>query len=859
MALLERAQIELNDITDAQPAVLTLAANLSRVQTEDSGVYSPDYSKDNNLIITPTLYVGKEPGKIDPKHITYTTNNEDFVGTKDENSYTYTINQNLVKINSVIITATISDDALEGAGATAQIELVKLSSSSNKYTAIISSEDDKTIFTPTDRADIKLTAALYLGDEQISSGISYQWYKNGKSIDDDAAAKESTYTVKVDAINSMSNYYCIITAGSNSYPTSSITIMDKTDPYSAQIISSSGLIFTSNTEETTLTCKVYQSNVEIEDNIKYEWYKKSIDNIVPNETSSQLSIEADLSEQSVTYYCKATINETTTALAQISLMTAPKFNTVISPKQIFLPFKGDEYQGGDASYSLTFYLTATNGLKIPTDKYSIEAINLGTESSKCFGANGGASNEDTRTIAINRKENTTFSDFPDSEICSISYKYMGATFEEEFYFVKNVNGSDGSNGENGVGISRIDTKFTKSNIGNKNPDKIAEENGTEAKWFDRIEAIEQEYSQYNFLWIKTITYSTELDEDNNNNNKVLSTAYSVQRDGLVIENIMEQYAFGRYYSFFGYYVQRINYSEGIRVSITIKKDNEEQTKEIFDEEGEIIFNENGDILDRKNEIVFYNNDKIQLKNARLYKNAIWYSDLPLSSSVTVQTGEIEKDSLIDKLPEDSTFLKVGEELFDGESLWIRYQMVYSNGTYGETPPMPWEGMNGLRLTAANADIVCNNDSILSIVEQEYYDENYNKISLASYIEQLAKQVTVTFEKSQNLLTFFKMDAEGLGIGKSDSKYSSFMDNDSFDIRFYQNGFKPNLSEEENPSITISSFDKQGLITPQITLRDALDKKNNLSQDFIVVKGTNRGGWSWVRRVNTEAENNGNLY
>ena len=92
MALLERAQIELVDITDAQPAVLTLAANFSRIQTEENGIYSPNY-EDNNLIITSTLYVGKNKTPINGK-ISYQLNSDKFEGIQDGDNYIINKNKN---------------------------------------------------------------------------------------------------------------------------------------------------------------------------------------------------------------------------------------------------------------------------------------------------------------------------------------------------------------------------------------------------------------------------------------------------------------------------------------------------------------------------------------------------------------------------------------------------------------------------------------------------------------------------------------------------------------------------------------------------------------------------------------------
>lgn len=842
MALLERAQIELIDITDAQPAVLTLAANLSRVQTEDSGVYSPDYSKDNNLIITPTLYVGKEPGKIDPKHITYTTNNEDFVGTKDENSYTYTINQNLVKINSVIITATISDDALEGAGATAQIELVKLSSSSNKYTAIISSEDDKTIFTPTDRADIKLTAALYLGDEQISSGISYQWYKNGKSIDDDAAAKESTYTVKVDAINSMSNYYCIITAGGNSYPTSSITIMDKTDPYSSQIISSNGLIFTSATNTTTLTCNVYQSNKLMEDNsnIIYKWYKNSISDesaLIKTEATIEVTPQEE-NTSSVTYYCVASINGTETT-SQITLVISPAFEAVVEPKQIFIPFTENEYNG-ENSYQLTFYLQFLNSIaQADSDSVSVVLNSVGIYFSYDNGPikpNG----ENKYIITFTKNNEADFSQFPDSAICSINYAYRGVQQQQEFYFVKNVKGAngedgkDGENGKDGNGIDHIDISYARSNDGTRPPDDNVE--GGEINWYPSIDDIPEEKLKLQFLWEKKITHFTNGDQS--------EPEYSVSNNGREIEKIVEYYALGLYVNKTGVYVKEIKYNEnGIRDSVILE---DGQEKFIFDENGKLLLNENGDIIDASG-VVFSSDNYSSAVFARLYPEvAEWLDKVPMGNSEIVIAGQ-PQDTIVS--PEKTGIFIVASEQESSStnnSLWLKYQMIYSNGSFGETEAIPLEEMNDLRLSAYRAETIYNDDSIQSIVgtrEWKYSENGTIYEDFISYINQMPKEISMKVSHDE-FSTYFTLKEEGVRIGKTNSNFTTLTDDRGFNIQYHPYGYN---SENENlSSTTVGSFNARGLNTPEITLINNLEEQ--VSKNIIILKGTRSGGFLWTKGV-----------
>ena len=835
MGLKGQAQIELVDITDAQPAVLTLAASLSRVQTEDNGAYSPDYST-NNLTIIPTLYVGKKSVDINPEYINYTTNVSDFNGEKNEENSSYKISQNLVNINSVIITATISDNAPEGAGATAQIELVKLSSSSNKYTAIISSKDDRTIFTPTDRENIELTATLYLGDESISSGITYQWYQNGAKLNGET---ESTCKVTVAAINSMSNYYCIITAGSNSYSTSSITIMDKTDPYSSQIISSDGLIFTSDTNTTRLTCNVYQSNELMEDNsnIVYKWYKNSISDesaLIKTEATIEVTPQAE-NTSSVTYYCVANINGTETT-SQITLVISPAFEAVVEPKQIFIPFTGNEYNG-ENSYQLTFYLQFLNSIaQADSDSVSVVLNSVGIYFSYDNGPikpNG----ENKYIITFTKKNEADFSQFPDSEICSINYTYRGVQQQQEFYFVKNVKGAngedgkDGENGKDGNGIARIEISYARSNDGVRPPDDNVE--GGKINWYLSIEEIPEKDLQ--FLWEKKVTYFTNTTET--------VTEYSVQKDGLEIEKIVEYYALGIYASKTGVYVKEVKYNENGKRDSVILEDGQE--KFIFDENGELRLNENGDIVDIDKNIIFSSSEFELASFARLYEEEVeWTDTVPISSQKIEPTTQSFLEELVNIRP-GLIFISVTEPNIEPNknSLWIKYQMIYVNGTFGETKPMPLEEMNQLRLTAYNAETIYNNNSIQHIVQQtdwKYTENGKVYTDFISYIEQMPKEIAMRVS-NEEFSTYFTLKDEGVRIGKTNSNFTTLTTNKGFNIQHHPSGY--NSETTETPT-TVGTFDARGLNTPEIALATNLEE--NTLKTIIILKGTSSGGMLWIK-------------
>ena len=824
MALLERAQIELVDITDAQPAVLTLAANFSRIQTEENGIYSPNY-EDNNLIITSTLYVGKNKTPINGK-ISYQLSSDKFEGI--QNGDNYIINKNLENIDSVIITATISDDALEGAGATAQIELVKLSSSSNKYTAFITS-DGRSIFTPADRSSIILTANLFLGATEIESGAIYKWFKNGVEI---LNKNSKTYEVTVDDINSMSNYYCEIVIFNNIYLTSSITIMDKTDPYSSQIISSDGLIFTSDINTTKLICNVYQSNKLIEDNINYVWYKNSTSGDLIGETKEITVVPQEENVSSITYYCIASINGAETT-SQITLAISPAFEAVVEPKQIFIPFTGDEYKG-EVSYQIIFYLQFSNGAALAD---SIQ-VALG-EMENYFSTTVRDLVDDKKyTITFNKKitnedgEMIDFSQFPDSAMCSINYTYRGVQQQQEFYFIKNVKGVNGESGKDGNGIARIEISYSRSNDGVRPPNN----------WYPSIEKIPEKYLILQFLWEKRIIYSTEKLEDGT---YILSEEYSVQKDGLEIEKIVEYYALGVYINKTGVYVKEIKYNEsGKRASVILENG---QEKFIFYENGELRLNNNGNIIDKNSNIVFLSSEFELVSFARLYPEVVEWSDkVPMGNSEIVIGGQ-PKDTIVNS-EKTGVFIVVSEQESSNinNSLWLKYQMIYSNGSFGETDSVPIEEMNDLRLSAYKAETIYNNDSIQSIVgtrEWKYSENGTVYEDFISYINQMPKEISMRISHDE-FSTYFTLEDQGVVIGKTNSNFTTLTDDKGFNIQYHPYGYN---SENEDLSFTVvGSFNARGLNTPEITLINNLEAQT--SKNIIILKGTKSGGFLWTKGI-----------
>lgn len=132
--------------------------------------------------------------------------------------------------------------------------------------AVVESTSGKVIFTDSDSSNITLRARLYVGGAEVSlSANSYAW----TSIPSGISTTGSTLTVTRDNVPSARSFMCSITYNGVVYR-HSIALSDKTDPIYAVIESSNGDKFTNGDITTTLKCRVFDGNGELDvDGTKY--------------------------------------------------------------------------------------------------------------------------------------------------------------------------------------------------------------------------------------------------------------------------------------------------------------------------------------------------------------------------------------------------------------------------------------------------------------------------------------------------------------------------------------------------------------------------------------------------------------
>ena len=110
-----------------------------------------------------------------------------------------------------------------------------------------------------------ITSQLYLGSDDVSSASSFQWAKfSGSAYTDLQDETSSTLSVDGDDVNGLASYRCTISHNSAVRAVLYATLIDKTDPIQAEILSTAGDKFVNGIAEGAMYTKVYRNGVEID-------------------------------------------------------------------------------------------------------------------------------------------------------------------------------------------------------------------------------------------------------------------------------------------------------------------------------------------------------------------------------------------------------------------------------------------------------------------------------------------------------------------------------------------------------------------------------------------------------------------
>lgn len=141
--------------------------------------------------------------------------------------------------------------------------------------ALVETTDGRIIFTDNNPNNITLQAKLLVGGKIQTENVTYSWTGIPQIETNAVLSTNSTLEVNRDDVPSARSFVCTISYKGNSY-IHSIAITDKKDPVYIVIESSAGDKFTNGNVNTTLTCKVYDANGEVDivgSKYTYTWEK----------------------------------------------------------------------------------------------------------------------------------------------------------------------------------------------------------------------------------------------------------------------------------------------------------------------------------------------------------------------------------------------------------------------------------------------------------------------------------------------------------------------------------------------------------------------------------------------------------
>jgi len=159
-------------------------------------------------------------------------------------------------------------------------------------------------------SSLTLQTELIRGVTTDTTKLTYQWQKfiSGEWTNI-TSATGTTYKVLPSSVDGAAQFRCQISdtdSASDTYgetfTSDGVLILDLTDPYQAQIISTNGSFIKNGSGDTVLTCKVYQNGKQITSGISYQWYKNSA--ALTGKTSSTLTVTSDMIDVKADFVCE---------------------------------------------------------------------------------------------------------------------------------------------------------------------------------------------------------------------------------------------------------------------------------------------------------------------------------------------------------------------------------------------------------------------------------------------------------------------------------------------------------------------------------------------------------------------------
>ena len=328
---LATGQVTIIDYNDALGLSGYLGINLAtkvQVYNPDNNSYYPDWST-TNLIISPSLFIQGNGADIsksanvtkiewfdaEAPTVKLATNTDYTVPATfvAANGHPLTIKKNILTNNisakTFICEITYKDP-------TTQLELLHKSTidlsrvvNGGGLVSVIVSAPSGNVFKNDISLTLPLTAELWRGGVKDTELVQYRWYIQNGSTDDGIGGPgweyittanaylitgfgTATINVPNAAVTNIETFKCVIkdidpaSNTKDSYFSSTIVLIDQTDPLTCDVLSSGGDVFKNGTGTSTLTAVVKQNGVIVDEagtKYQYEWTKYNNEGVIDTE------------------------------------------------------------------------------------------------------------------------------------------------------------------------------------------------------------------------------------------------------------------------------------------------------------------------------------------------------------------------------------------------------------------------------------------------------------------------------------------------------------------------------------------------------------------------------------------------
>ena len=324
-----RGQITIVDLNDAKQVQLVMSIKHPvQMYNPDTKVYTPNFGSDNN-VVTPKVYVTGNGANLVSK---LTSLKYDIGGTVVNAGATsgeysvaaisaggaLTIKGNITG-NSLPIKITAvfhDDDTAQDTTLEAQGFVVKTANAGALFQVVLTQPKGNSFDASNNISTLTAEAKCFRGGTQDTDGITYKWY----SLNLKTQAWElltqgiattggvSTLSVKANDVLNVQTFKC----------EAIVTFEDRTDPYSLELFSPTGLQIKNGQGSTTLCARLYRGGELIESEttssqkFTYTWTKFDKNGAKSNfagtssaqKTGNPLTVSANDIEQKATFYCE---------------------------------------------------------------------------------------------------------------------------------------------------------------------------------------------------------------------------------------------------------------------------------------------------------------------------------------------------------------------------------------------------------------------------------------------------------------------------------------------------------------------------------------------------------------------------